>query len=128
MIISTASCCLGTECPSPLLGICPPCDNCTTDAPPTTKPPIEPSMVTAKLQNKFHLSQPVRQANSKSSLVSGNTLKTQPFKQKNFKGLIPSQFGDYGADKQGKAMVARSNFVFPWLKTVELYRKRRDNI
>ena len=86
----------------------------------------ESSMVTAKLQNKFALSQPVRQSNNKSPLVSGNTLKTQSFKQENVNGLVTSQFGDYGADKQGKAMVARSNFVFPWLKTVELYRKRRN--
>jgi len=125
----------GDECPSPLLGICPPCDNCTTAAPPTTKPQIEePSMVSANLQNnKFALDanlapQPVQQSANNFLSAPAKTMKEQTIQMKNFKGLVSTQFGNYGSDKQGKAMVARSNFVFPWLKTVELYRKKRDSI
>lgn len=116
-------CWKGAECPSPLLGVCPPCENCTTTPPPTTKPIIEePSMVSAKLQNNqlplnaISGSQPVQKSGAR-----------QNFKNKNLKGQVSSNLGTLNADKQEKEMMARSNFVFPWLKTVELYRKRRDS-
>ena len=91
-------------------------------------------MVSANLQNnKFALDanlapQPVQQSAKNFLSASAKAMKGQTNQMKNFKGLVSTQYGNYGSDKQGKAMVARSNFVFPWLKTVELYRKKRDSI
>ena len=122
----------GTECPSPLLGVCPPCENCTS---PPTRPPTtdEPSMFAAKYSvgRNNPLPQPIQQTMSGQPLQSPANLKTHQvslFKSgpkaqniRNKSSKKSSQFSN-----SDKAMLVRSNFIFPWLRTVELYRKKRD--
>ena len=155
----------GDECPSPLLGVCPPCENCTTKAPPTTPPiPEESSMTSNKSNNTKPLAAaasntwPIPQGNLKPQLPAA--MNSLPLLQANLKPQPPSPLhvlqapkanfkplqmvkaqnvkiknqrrheatlaGHSESDNAGKAMLLRSNFIYPWFKNVEAYRKRRE--